>query len=235
MILMSVICMETLPIIAQSLLGTGWIPIVVSAVAVTIFAELLPQYLIPRQALQWGYYCWPFIMACMWLTAIVSWPLSWALDRITLPKEQREIYTNEQLAALIKLHERREKNGGTVGPDAGRVVRGALDLDGRTLEKLYLRSVHDGNEVEGDAYDLEKAGYSQSDIIVPWSAVKHVNINDEVTERFLMKIKEWSYSRIPVVGDSESPKSEPTEMDHGWNGQRVFGFLHIKVCPLLDR
>lgn len=144
------------------------------------------------------------------------------------------MYTNEQLGALVRLHERREKNGGTVSPDAGRVVRGALDLDSRTLEKSYLRSTV---EVNGDTFDLEKTGYSRSDIIVPWSAVKRVNINDEVTEKFVMKIKEWSYSRIPVLGNNESPKSEPTEMEHGWNGQRIFGFLHVKVGRLsrLDR
>ncbi|OBT88723.1 hypothetical protein VE02_02364 [Pseudogymnoascus sp. 03VT05] len=231
MVLTSVICMETLPIIVQSLFGTGWIPVVVSTVAIAIFSELLPQYLIPRQALLWSYYCWPFVWTCMWLTAVVSWPLSFLLDRLTLPKERGAMYTSEQLAMLIKLHERQEKHGGHLGPDAGRAARGALDLNDRTLEKSHLGSFYDSKSITDIAGDPEKADHTSSDIIVPWSAVKFIGIDDLVNEEFIVKIKQFSYSRIPVVGNDAAA---PTENGSASNDQKIFGFLQIKTLLGLD-
>ncbi|KFZ20741.1 hypothetical protein V502_03020 [Pseudogymnoascus sp. VKM F-4520 (FW-2644)] len=234
MVLASVVCMETLPIIVQSLFGTGWIPVIVSTVAIAIFSELLPQYLIPRQALLWSYYCWPFIWTCMWLTAIISWPLSFVLDRLTLPKERGYMYTSEQLAVLIRLHERQEKHGGHLGPDAGRVARGAIDLDGRTLEKSPLGAFYDNKSITDGAGDPEKAYHTTSDIIVPWSAVKFIRIDDPVNEQFITKIKQFSYSRIPVVGNKDLLAIAPTDNGNAPSDQRIFGFLHIKTLLGLD-
>lgn len=229
MVLASVVCMETLPIIVQSLFGTGWIQVLISTVAIAIFSELLPQYLIPRQALLWSYYCWPFIWTCMWLTAIISWPLSFVLDKFTLPKERGSMYTSEQLAVLIKLHERQEKHGGHLGPDAGRVARGALDLDSRTLEKSPLGAFYDSKSMTDGAGDPEKADHTTSGVIVPWSAVKFIRIDDPVNEQFITKIKQFSYSRIPVVGNEDLLTIAPTDNGNAPNDQRIFGFLHIKV------
>jgi metal transporter CNNM len=106
MIICSVACAESIPIIIEMLFGTGWLPIVISTIAIAIFAELLPQYLIPRRAIISGYYCWPFIWGCMCLTCIISWPLSYLLDTICGPQTDRGIYTLEQLEILIKFHER---------------------------------------------------------------------------------------------------------------------------------
>ncbi|ELR03201.1 hypothetical protein VC83_02323 [Pseudogymnoascus destructans] len=234
MVLTSVVCMETLPIIVQSLFGTGWIPVVVSTIAIAIFSELFPQYLIPRQALLWSYYCWPFIWTCMWLTAIISWPLSFFLDRLTLPKERGAMYTSEQLAMLIKLHERQEKHGGHLGPDAGRAARGALDLDGRTLEKSPLGSFYDSKSITDIAGDPEKADHTTSDIIVPWSAVKFIGIDDLVNEQFIVKIKQFSYSRIPVIGNEDLVTAPPTKHGSASNDHRIYGFLHIKTLLGLD-
>ncbi|KFY18352.1 hypothetical protein V493_08697 [Pseudogymnoascus sp. VKM F-4281 (FW-2241)] len=200
MVLASVVCMETLPIIVQSLFGTGWIPVLVSTVAIAIFSELLPH-----------------------------WPLSFVLDRLTLPKETGYMYTSEQLAVLIKLHERQEKHGGHLGPDAGRAARGALDLDGRTLERSPLGAFYDNKSITDNAGDPEKADHTTSDIIVPWSAVKFIRIDDPVNEQFIEKIKQFSYSRIPVIGNEDLVSTAPTTNGSASNDQRIFGFLHIKV------
>lgn len=165
----------------------------------------------------------------MWLTAIISWPLSFVLDKLTLPKERSSMYTAEQLAVLIKLHERQEKHGGHLGPDAGRVARGALDLDSRTLEKSSLGAFYDDKNIADNTADPEKADHITSDIIVPWSAVKFIRIDDPVNEQFIVKIKQLSYSRIPVVGNEDLLTLAPTDDGNASNDQRIFGFLHIKV------
>lgn len=171
----------------------------------------------------------------MWLTGVVSWPLSFVLDRLTLPKERSPMYTTEQLSVLIRLHERQEKHGGHLGPDAGRVARGALDLDSRSLEKSpLLGAFYDNKSMTENTGDLEKAGHTNSDIIVPWSAVKFIRIDDPVNEQFITKIKQLSYSRIPVIGNENLLAVAPIDNGNASNDQRIFGFLHVKVGKALQ-
>jgi metal transporter CNNM len=211
----------------QSLCGTAWLPLVLSIVAVAVFAELLPQYIIPRNAIFWAYYCWPFIWGCMWLTCIISWPVSFILDRIAWPCVNRGIYTSEQLGVLIKFHERAERHGGHLGPDAGRIIRGALDLDGRLIQGTNPTYCDKGKAPEAD---LERGNPTKYDIIVPWTAVRLININEEVTVGFIAKVRGWAYSRIPVVGDDTvTACNAPAEPERSWKGQKVYGFLHVKV------
>jgi hypothetical protein len=66
-------------------------------------------------------------------------------------------------------------------------------------------------------------------MIVKWSAVKTVNIDEVVDEAFLKKIKSWSYSRIPVIGKPSKEISERSSKQSDWEGTRIYGFLHIKV------
>lgn len=104
-----------------------WVPVVISTLLIAIFAEILPQWLIPRHAVSWGYYCWPLIWGCMWLTAIVSFPLAWLLDNLGAGrKEVLDVFTNEQLGVIIKYHERSERRGGNLSPDATRIILGML-------------------------------------------------------------------------------------------------------------
>jgi metal transporter CNNM len=232
MIICSVACAESLPILVQSLFGTDWLPIVISTIAIAVFAELLPQYLIPRNAISWGYYCWPFIWFCMWITFIISWPLSYLLDIGAGQQPERGIYTTEQLGILIKFHERAEKHGGLLGPDAGRVMRGALELDHRSL-RGNSQAISCGGEAS--LADVEKGEDTKSDIIVPWSSVRRISINAEVTKDLILQIKGWGYSRIPVVGNMGGAHSEPTDCRGGWEDQKVYGFLHVKVKAAFSR
>jgi len=238
LIICSVACGESFPFVIQTLYnGPIWVPIVVSTLLLAIFAEIIPQYYIPRQAITWGYYCWPIIWGCMVLTAIISWPISWLMDRITSRKDNYGIFTNDQLGALIKYHERSMKRGGQLGPDTSRIVVGALSLEscriGGATAKLPNPTSSDNEK------DVEKAELTAGqDMIVSWRAVKTVNINESVDKAFIKKIKSWAYSRIPVIGESctgKESENHPMAPD-GWEGTKIFGFLHIKVnVPLLPR
>lgn len=71
-------------------------------------------------------------------------------------------------------------------------------------------------------------------IIVPWDSVRHVHIDDEVTPEFLAKIKEWSYSRIPVLGKTPLDWEDEDDSDSTlWDGRSIYGFFHIKVSMRL--
>jgi metal transporter CNNM len=165
----------------------------------------------------------------MWLTCIISWPLSYLLDMISGPQVDRGIYTIEQLEILIKFHERAEKHGGLLGPDASRVMRGALNLDHRTL-----RGESDPSSEKGKSplADIERGKITESDILVPWSSVRCISISEEVTNELILRIRNWAYSRIPVVGDVEASDQESADCCGGWNNQKVYGFLHIKVYSI---
>ena len=230
MILISVLLISAVPYIIQLLFGVEWIPLLIMTAIIFFFVELIPQYLMLRQPLAYGYFFWPFIWAMMWSTAPLSWPIAWCLDKIVLPRPERDMYSQEELSQLIKLHERREKHGGKLGPDPGRIMRGALELDGRTMKEPYATAdLADGITTTAEQWDLEVANSGRTGVIVPWAAVKYVKIDEEVDDIFVKKLKGWAYSRIPVVGDNEvATKPEGTGFED-WDGKRVFGFLHIKV------
>ena len=171
----------------------------------------------------------------MFLTAAISWPISWLMDNVTTKKDNYGIFTNDQLGALIKFHERHEKHGGQLGLDTSRIMLGALNLDGCRIGGATARLPNPASS--DNEKDVEKAELSTiQGMIVGWHAVKTVNINESVDKAFIKKITSWSYSRIPVIGESRTGKEKenrPMAPD-SWEGTKIFGFLHIKVgVPLL--
>ena len=165
----------------------------------------------------------------MILTGIISYPLSWLLDRVSLKKQEYGIFSNNQLGALIKHHERAEKHGGNLGQDATRIMLGALSMDAHRIGGQIGRLLDPScSDIEKD---VEKADLAVvQGMIVKWHAVQTVNINDPVDKAFIKKIKSWSYSRIPVIGDSLNGKEKENQRLSGqWEGTKIFGFLHIKV------
>jgi len=166
----------------------------------------------------------------MWLTAIISYPLACALDSVCSKKNQSGVFSNEELAALIKYHEKPEKHGGMVSTYTSRTMIGALKLDSRPLNGFLSKSSQDTTKAENEK-DVEKADMGvDNDMIVDWSSVRTVNIDEKVDEAFVAKVKGWSYSRIPVIG--RPPKDELATESPGpkpWSGTQIFGFLHVKV------
>lgn len=229
LVLVSVACSQTFPFIIQSIyLGKhAWVPILVSTLILTVFVEIIPQYIIPKQAIAWGYYCWPIIWGCMWLTGIVTYPMAWLLDRMSRKKVQHGIFANDELAAVIQYHDKSAKKGGSLGQDTTRIMLGALKLDAQKLGGDFPRTPDSSSD--DSSHDLEKATLSVSQrIVVRWSAVKTININDTVDEAFIKKIKSWSYSRIPVVSGPPLATDENGNTKDAWEGSQIFGFLHIK-------
>ena len=90
---------------------------------------------------------------------------------------------------------------------------------------------------EDPGNDLEKAKpIVTRGMIVKWSAVKTIDINEVVDQLFIQKVMSWSYSRIPVVGKLDVEQNG-IKMQAGsdWEGRQVFGFLHIKVSPTMPQ
>lgn len=165
----------------------------------------------------------------MWLTGIISYPLARLLDTIAGRTAVHGIFTNDEMAAIIKYHEQSENNGGMISPDAARVMLGALSLDSRKIGG-DIAMIPDKNT--DDEKDVEKADLVVlHGLIVHWSGVKTIDINDVVDENFIAKINTWSYSRFPVIGDPQSHnlRGDPAATNYRWRGKQIFGFLHVKV------
>lgn len=175
----------------------------------------------------------------MCLTSPVSWPISWLLRKIFGKGEQNNsgIFSNTQLEALILYHDETEKKGGHLGPDAARVAIGAMKLNSQTIGAETMRAISPDPE-KGDM-DVEKAEVIVSHgMIVKWSAVKTIKIDDLVDLAFLKKVKGWTYSRIPVISKAEIGPWVGDEKNlqggmEDWDGTRIYGFLHTRVSHTL--
>ena len=231
LIISSVAAGESFPFIIQGLWhgSQQWVSILISTLSLAVFAEILPQYIIPKHAIDWGYFCSPLIWTCMFLTGVLSYPLALLLDALSggTPTTNADVLTNQEVAALVKYHDRTEKNGGMIGQDATRIMLGALQLNSTNIGRDIARVPRNGNE--GDQYtekDVEMGKINTANgMIVGWSAVKTIDIDEPVDGALIRKIKSWSYSRIPVLGGRLESTTGPSE----WNGKQLFGFLHIKV------
>jgi metal transporter CNNM len=172
----------------------------------------------------------------MLLTAIISWPLAWLLDLLSCKSQKDEygVFNNDDLGCLIKYHERSEKNGGKLGRDASRIMLGALNLDSKNVGgeiRTVPRPSSDEKERDAEKADLVVV----QGMIVQWHMVKTIDINEKVDKEFIKKVRMWSYSRIPVIGESQEGENKEAAELSGWNGRKIFGFLHIKVCAFLHR
>ncbi|PVH70262.1 hypothetical protein DL98DRAFT_620045 [Cadophora sp. DSE1049] len=235
LILCSVACSQTFPFVIQSVWHGPqfWVPVLISTLTMTIFVEIIPQYLIPQQAIAWGYYCWPVIWGCMWTTCFITFPLGWLLDKLQMKKDRVGIFTNDELRAVIQFHEQSEKRGGRLGQDAARIMLGALKLD---CQRIGRGNTQTSRSVT-DEQDVEKADLvPDQSIIVKWGAVKTIDINDTVDEAFIKKVQSSSYSRIPVIGKPPQATNQDDRSSEAkaWEGNRVYGFLHVKNLVGID-
>jgi len=163
---------------------------------------------------------------------MISYPIAWLLDGLgARRKDELGVFTNEQLAVIIKQHEKSERRGGDLSSDASRIIVSVLNNDGREIgcetARVPQRSEDSSKDVEKGSADMTQG------MIVRWSAVKTVDMNEIVDKAFIRKVLAWSYSRIPVVSKQQvnndnSNSGRRSERD----GAQIFGFLHIKVSPL---
>ncbi|RKF79671.1 DUF21 domain-containing protein [Golovinomyces cichoracearum] len=227
LVICTVACSEYFPFVIQSLFpGPPWISILISTFLITIFVELIPQFIIPARPLIWGFYCRPIIWTCMWLTALISFPTAYILSYVSKGPHSREVFTNEELKMFIKYHEKSQKNGGRLSRDASQIMLGALNLDFRCIGDFF-------NDKAGPKLlvteDLEKAisPLRSKKIVTDWASVRMINIDDSVNQDFIAKVKSWSYTRLPVIGRPERHQDLGSFDPEEWESIQIYGYLHM--------
>lgn len=143
---------------------TGFFAVTLSTVLITIFAEILPQAVISRNALNLGSRAAPVVSLMMSLLWPISYPLSKLLDK-TLGDELPEIYSKDELVKIVEEHSNSDESD--IEQDELQIVENALSFGDLTIEEVMTpRSVVvavEENEILGPKLlnELHESGHSR--------------------------------------------------------------------------
>ncbi|KAN0061850.1 hypothetical protein ACQY0O_005843 [Thecaphora frezii] len=175
LLIANMITNETLPIIADPLLGGGVQAVIVSIVLVVIFAELIPQSVCSRYGLAIG----AKMAVVTRFVMIVLWPIAYPVSRVlhwTLGPHHGIVYRRGELKELVNMH-------------AATAGRGDLNTDTVTIV--------------GGALDLQEKVVKQA--MTPIDKVFMIPLDAKLDYNMLQEIVSSGHSRIPVYHEIEIP------------------------------
>ncbi|VDB91928.1 unnamed protein product [Peniophora sp. CBMAI 1063] len=148
LLLANMVSNETLPIIADPVLGGGAQSVVVSTVLIVIFAEIIPQSVCTRHGLYIGAKMAPFMRILLCTFGLVAWPVAKLLEYILGP-HHGIMYRRAELKELIALHANVGQLGGDLRTDTVNIIGATLDLQEKTarqamtpIDKVFMLSVN---------------------------------------------------------------------------------------------
>ncbi|BFZ61287.1 cell agglutination protein Mam3 [Saitoella coloradoensis] len=171
LLLSNVITNETLPIVADSVLGGGWPAIVISTVSIVIFGEIIPQSMCVRYGLGIGARCAPFVVGLMYVLYPIAYPTAMLLDW-ALGEDTGTMYKKAGLKTLVSLH----------GNSALHSHAEALNEDEVTIISAVL--------------DLKETPIG--DVMTPIQDVYVMSAEHVLDEKVMDEILSAGYSRIPI-------------------------------------
>ncbi|KAF9005221.1 hypothetical protein BDQ17DRAFT_1354066 [Cyathus striatus] len=218
LLLSNMIVNESLPVIADPVLGGGFQSVVVSTVLIVIFSEIIPQSLFTRHGLYLGAKMAGFTKFLIYTMGILAWPVAKLLEFI-LGSHHGIIYRRSELKELIAMHSSHATHGGDLKTDTVTIIGATLDLQEKVVKQA----------------------------MTPISDVFMLDINSKLDYNLLKKICQTGHSRVPVYEEIEAPASvtlPATTMVMGSNGlecaqatqkvKKILGILLVKQCVLLD-
>ncbi|KAF7760876.1 hypothetical protein Agabi119p4_10285 [Agaricus bisporus var. burnettii] len=230
LLLANMIVNETLPVIADPVLGGGFQSVVVSTVLIVIFSEIIPQSLFTRHGLYLGAKMAWFTRILLFGLGVISWPVAKLLEWV-LGRHHGIIYRRAELKELIAMHDSHEAHGGDLKTDTVTIIGATLDLQEKVVRQA-MTSIDD---------------------------VFMLSIDDKLDYKLMKKIHETGHSRVPVYEEVEVPlatiplgsnlrpsSNATTESPTNDNGnelkadgrmskvKKIVGVLLVKHCVLLD-
>ncbi|KAH6902548.1 CBS domain-containing protein [Coprinopsis sp. MPI-PUGE-AT-0042] len=236
LLLANMIVNESLPVIADPVLGGGVQGVAVSTVLIVIFAEIIPQSLFSRHGLYLGAKMAGLTRCLMFALAIIAWPVAKLLD-IVIGHHRGLIYRHNgqpfnpssmrepdgdgysELKELIALHSANETQGGDLCQNAVKLVGAALDLQHKVVKEIMT--------------DIK-------DVFM-------LSIESKLDDETLKVIHERGQSKIPVYEEIELSTSasvstngsdipsETVGATKNCRVKRITDVLLMKDCVLLDR
>lgn len=138
LLLSNVIINESLPIFLDSAIGGGLLAIVISATAIVIFGEVIPQAVCARYGLAIGARCAPFVVLLMYLFAPVAYPIAKILDR-ALGVHDAHTYKKAELKSFLQFHRTGQE---PLRDDEIGILNGVLELSSKNVETI-MTPIHD--------------------------------------------------------------------------------------------
>ncbi|EPB84314.1 hypothetical protein HMPREF1544_08909 [Mucor circinelloides 1006PhL] len=172
LLLSNVIVNETLPIVLDSILGGGWLAVLLSTALIVIFGEVIPQSICVRYGLAIGAKCSPIVLVIMYMMYPVAYPTSYLLQYFlgeshgTIYKKAGEYFC---LKTLVSLHQSDD------------------DIEGLTEDEVHIiKSVLDLKEK------------SVASVMTPMQHVFTLSFHSILDKDLVQKILRNGYSRIPI-------------------------------------
>ncbi|KAJ7447234.1 hypothetical protein FB451DRAFT_1290745, partial [Mycena latifolia] len=134
LLLANMIVNETLPVVADPVLGGGVQSVVVSTVLIVIFAEIIPQSLFTRHGLYLGAKMAGFTKVLIYGLGIISWPVAKLLEFV-LGSHHGIIYRRAELKELIAMHSSHATHGGDLRTDTVTIIGATLDLQEKVVRQ----------------------------------------------------------------------------------------------------
>ena len=259
LLIANMITNETLPIIADPVLGGGIQAVIVSIVLVVIFAELIPQSVCSRYGLYMGAHMAMFTRVVMFILYPIAWPVSRILH-YALGPHHGTIYRRVELKELVTMHEAAGGHGGDLKHDTVTIVGGALDmqekvakqamtpiervnmipltarLDYPTLDRI-VRSGHSRIPVYQDlnvSRSESGAGTPNRGETVSSRISRSLGLTQQVALPEAPSIGDGAeLERNPLADDSRALYSQPTTLEPKVH-RKIVGALLVKQCVLLD-
>ncbi|KAJ7157300.1 hypothetical protein C8R46DRAFT_1355653 [Mycena filopes] len=134
LLLANMISNETLPIVADPVLGGGVQSVVVSTVLIVIFSEIIPQSLFTRHGLYLGAKMAGFTKFLIYFLGVVAWPVAKLLEFV-LGSHHGIIYRRAELKELIAMHSSHATHGGDLRTDTVTIIGATLDLQEKVVRQ----------------------------------------------------------------------------------------------------
>ncbi|KAI9292921.1 DUF21-domain-containing protein [Neoconidiobolus thromboides FSU 785] len=207
-LLASTLTFESLPILIDPLLGGGVSAILFSTFLTLVFGEVIPQAIITRHGLWFGaMFAYP-VQVLIWIMYIFAYPIALLLDWI-LGENHGVLYQRNELKELMAIHE--ASHGGSLTTDEVTIIRGALELNEKTvldvmtsMEHVYMLDLNSHLDWK-TLTEIQRAGYTR----IPIYQVTKDNIVGVLLTKYLILIDPDDETPIKNVKIHPIPKVKP--------------------------
>ncbi len=116
-----------------SSIASGVVAAASATVLIFLFGEIIPQAVLSRHAMRFGSIAAPFVRLIMFLTAPVTFPIAWILDK-ALGAEMPSVYSKHEIMEIVSEHEDSEHS--PIDEDEERIIHGALQFSHTTVREV---------------------------------------------------------------------------------------------------
>ncbi|KAF8995446.1 hypothetical protein BDQ17DRAFT_1250645 [Cyathus striatus] len=219
LLLSNMIVNESLPVIADPVLGGGVQSVVVSTVLIVIFSEIIPQSIFTRHGLYLGAKMAGLTTVLIWVMGVIAWPVAKLLEWILGPHHgiiYRRAGRATELKELIAMHSNASPHGGDLKSDTVNIIGATLDFQ----EKTVLQAM------------------------TPISDVFMLSIDAKLDNDTMLQVMNSGHSRIPIFEEIDIPSglqltqtgeiNTKTENLKTENVKRIIGILLVKRLVSLN-